>query len=173
MSARLGTHSRSGRLLSAVVAAAALWVAAAAWSPAPAKAVITVFTSANPGEPAGTMTRFTCRYLVDRFGANKGTKYLSATARGGGFSLGLRLPYTRFGASEDIPYGRGGSGLPPFLNMRGPAGAASNFDGGPPGQRLAGSYIVARGRFSVGVIAIGDYAFAGGGTCPKPKRRRR
>lgn len=152
--------------------AIALWLAGVAWSPAPAKAVITVFTSANPAEPAGAMTTTTCRYLVDRFGANKGTKFLSGIARGGGFTLGFRLPYARLGAHYNIPYGTGGPGLPPYLNIKGPAGTASNTSGGPPGLKVAGSYIVAAGRFSVGVIAIGNYAFAGGLTCPKPPPRR-
>ena len=153
--------------------AIALWLAAAVWSPAPAKAVITVFTSANPGQPAGTMTSTTCRYLVDRYGANKGTKFLSGTARGGGFTLGFRLPYTRFGAMEDIPYGSGGPGLPPWVSISGPAGKANNFVGGPPGLRIAGGYRVSLGRYSVGVIKIGNYAFAGGLTCPRPPTRRR
>lgn len=152
--------------------AIALSLAAAVWSPAPAKALITVYTSANPGEPAGTLTSTTCRYLVDRYGANKGTRFLSGIARGGAFSLGFRLPYTRLGATRNIPYGSAGPGLPPYLSIKGPAGTASNFAGGPPGLNTAGSYIVAAGRFSVGVIAIGNYAFAGGLTCPRPPIRR-
>lgn len=165
---------RLDRLALAVLAGTMLWLLAAAWSPAPAQAVITIFTSDNPGEPAGTLTRFKCRFLVDRFGANKGTKFLSVTSvPSGGFSLGARLPYTAFGKDEDIPYGSGGAGLPPFVRIKGPAGAASNFEAGPPGLPLAGSYIVARTRFSIGVIKIGNYAFAGGGSCPKPKPRRR
>jgi hypothetical protein len=155
--------------------AIALSLAAAVWSPASANAVITVFTSANPGEPAGTLTSTTCRYVVvpvTRFGIPKGTRYLSGIARGGAFSLGFRLPYTRLGATRNIQYGRGGPGLPPYLNIKGPAGAASNIAGGPPGLTTAGSYIVAAGRFSVGVIAIGNYAFAGGLTCPRPPVRR-
>jgi hypothetical protein len=151
---------------------AALWVLAAAWTPASANAVITVFTSANPGDPAGAMTRFTCRYLVDRYGENKGTKFLRVTARGGGFSMGARLPYTRFGKPEQIPYGTGGRGLPPYVSIRGPAGSASNTQGGPPGLVNAGGYTVGRTRFGIGVIAIGDYAFSGAGTCPRARPRR-
>src|SRR4051812_7100198 len=109
--------------------AIALWLAAVVWSPAPAKAVITVYTSDNPAEPAGAMTSTTCRYLVQRFGADKGTKFLSGIARGGGFTLGFRLPYTHFGAMEDIPYGNQGPGLPPWVSISGPAGKANNFVG--------------------------------------------
>ena len=152
--------------------AIALSLAAAVWSPAPAKAVITVYTSANPGEPAGRLTSTTCRYLVNRYGPTRGTKFLSGIARGGAFSLGFRLPYTRLGATRNIPYSSAGPGYPAFLSIKGPAGTASNFGGGPPGLNTAGSYIVAAGRFSVGVIAIGNYAFAGGLTCPRPPTRR-
>lgn len=165
---------RLDRLALAVLAGATLWLLAAAWSPAPAQAVITIFTADNPGEPAGTLTRFSCRYLVDRVGANKGTKYLSLlSAPSGGFRLGARLPYTAFGRNEDIQYGDVPGRLPPFVSISGPAGRSSNYEPGPPGLPLAGSYIVARTRFSIGVIKIGNYAFAGGGSCPKPKPRRR
>jgi len=162
--------ARLGRLALAVLAGGALWVLAAASSPAPANAAITIFTAASPGEPVATLTRFTCSFR--RIADNSGQTALRIrSAPSAGYRLSATLPFRRYGEEGDIPYGPLPGGNTPFVALSGPQGLAANVDGGPPGLPNAGRYKVNRRSFGIGVIAIGGgggkYAFGGGGTCPR------